>query len=351
MTASPGPTESNGGRTAAPRWYRVRILTVLIATSIAVAVLALAFWAYCLRMPGRSYDGEIRRAGSALSRALEADVRRLCGEFGARNGSNPAVYAAAAAWIERRFREAGVADVAVHAYDVGLARYANVEAIVRGTDLASEIVVVGAHYDAVAGTVGANDNASGVAALLALAERVAGSSLRRTLRFVAFANEEPPHFQTDAMGSLVYARGCRDRGERVVAMLSFDGIGFYDDAEGSQHYPDGLAVAFPSRADFVALVGDLGSRALVRRAIETFRAHATIPSEGAALPADLPGVGWSDHWSFWQAGYPALEITDTLPFRYAHYHTAGDTPEKLDYERMARVVEGVEAVVRDLASG
>jgi Zn-dependent M28 family amino/carboxypeptidase len=221
---------------------------------------------------------------------------------------------------------------------------------VGGTSRAAEIVVVGAHYDSVEGTRGANDNGSGVAALLAAARAFAQRSDRpaRTLRFVAFANEEPPYFQGSGMGSLVYARACRARGDRVVAMVSLETIGFYTDMPDTQHYPPPLGIAYPSTGNFIGFVGNVASRALVRRAISAFRETTRFPSEGAALPEWMPGVGWSDHWSFWQAGYPAIMVTDTAPFRYPHYHDASDLPDKLSYDRMARVVDGivVDGIVR-----
>jgi len=106
---------------------------------------------------------------------------------------------------------------------------------------------------------------------------------------------------------------------------------------------------YPSTGDFIGFVGNLSSRGLVRRAIGVFREHAQFPSEGAALPSWVPGVGWSDHWAFWQEGYPAIMVTDTAPFRYTHYHTGGDTIDKVDFRRFARVVSGLEPVIRELA--
>ena len=107
---------------------------------------------------------------------------------------------------------------------------------------------------------------------------------------------------------------------------------------------------YPSTGDFIGFVGNLSSRGLVRRAIGVFREHAQFPSEGAALPSWVPGVGWSDHWAFWQEGYPAIMVTDTAPYRYAHYHRESDTPDKIDYERTALVVQGLEHVVRALGA-
>jgi Zn-dependent M28 family amino/carboxypeptidase len=152
------------------------------------------------------------------------------------------------------------------------------------------------------------------------------------------------------MGSLVYARQCRQRNENIVAMLSLETIGYYSTAKGSQKYPFPVGLFYPSRGDFVAIVGNRANARLVRRCIASFRRQASFPSEGAALPGRLPGIDWSDHWSFWQAGYPGIMVTDTAPFRYPHYHTEQDTPDKLDYERLARVVAGLDKVLEDLAN-
>jgi len=334
--------------------FATRVLRIVVLLAGTFALLALGGWIYCVRMPGASFSGPApapTAAENELAARLEADVRHLCEVTPNRNWTDRQDYDAAATWIEQRFRDVGYPEVARHAYTARGETFHNLEVTLAGRANAAEIVVIGAHYDAVRGSVGANDNASGVAAVLALAARLRAAPLPRTVRFLAFANEEPPHFQTDDMGSLVYARACRARGDDVVAMLSFDGIGYYTDAEDTQHYPSVLGLAYPSRGNFIAFVGNPASRSLVHRVIEEFREHARIPSEAAVLPSALPGVGWSDHWSFWQCGYPALEITDTLPFRYAHYHKSSDTPDRLDYVRMARVVEGVEAVLRELAGG
>jgi Zn-dependent M28 family amino/carboxypeptidase len=209
---------------------------------------------------------------------------------------------------------------------------------------------VGAHYDSVVGSPGANDNASGVAGLLALARRFAGKPRGQTLRFVAFVNEEPPYFQTEEMGSLVYAKRCQARGDNISAMVSLETIGYFSDAPGSQKYPSaGLGFFYPSKGNFIGFVGNTRSRALLRSAVSAFKKERKLPCEGASLPAVIPGIGWSDQWSFWQCGYPAIMVTDTAPFRYPHYHSSTDTPDKLDYDRFALVVSGMEKVIAELA--
>jgi Zn-dependent M28 family amino/carboxypeptidase len=188
-----------------------------------------------------------------------------------------------------------------------------------------------------------------VAAVLELAYRLRSDAATENLCFVFFANEEPPYFQSDAMGSFVYARRCSEMHERVKAMLALETIGYYSDLAGSQSYPLGFDPGYPDRGDFLGFVSDLRSAELLRRVLKVFRDNASLPSEGGAAPALVPGVGWSDHWAFWQFGYPAIMITDTAPYRYPYYHSAEDTPDKLDYDRMGRAIVGLEAVLRELA--
>jgi Zn-dependent M28 family amino/carboxypeptidase len=223
----------------------------------------------------------------------------------------------------------------------------NIEVERRGS---GEIVVIGAHYDTVEDCPGANDNGSGTVALLALARCFAAANPERTLRFVFFVNEEPPWFQDEEMGSVRYARRCRERDEDVVAMMCFDTVGYFTDEPGTQEYPvRGLSAVYGDRGNYVGFVGNLESRDLVHEAVRAFRETATIPSRGAALFGSLPGVGWSDHWAFWESGYPGILVTDTAPFRYPHYHRSTDTPDQIRYEELARVVRGCERVVARLA--
>jgi Zn-dependent M28 family amino/carboxypeptidase len=226
----------------------------------------------------------------------------------------------------------------------------NIEATKTGTRRPDEVVVVGAHYDSMPGTPGADDNASGVAVMLELARLLADRPLDRTVRFVGFANEEMPFFKGEGMGSFVYAKAAAEAKTNVVAMLSLEMLGDYDDRPGSQDYPAPLSLFYPDTGNFVAFVGDTGARALVRRATALFRDNARFPSEALAGPASLPGVDFSDHWSFRQAGFPAIMVTDTAFYRNARYHEPTDTADTLDYERMARVTRGLVEVVAGLAS-
>jgi len=273
-------------------------------------------------------------------------VQMLAGKIGERNMLHYAQLNAAADFIEDSFSRAGL-HPRRDSYDVRGQGCHNIEAEIPGTR--PDIVLIGAHYDSVLGSPGANDNGSGVAALLALARRFAGKPAQQTLRFVAFVNEEPPYFLSGQMGSFVYAGRCKARGDRISAMISLETIGYFSDAPQSQTYPaPGLGVFYPTVGNFIGFVGNVHSRALLRRSIALFRKHAKIPSEGAALPSFVPGVSWSDQWAFWQHGYPGIMITDTAPFRYPHYHSATDTPDKLDYDRFALVVSGMQKVIQEL---
>ncbi|HSO30865.1 MAG TPA: M20/M25/M40 family metallo-hydrolase [Labilithrix sp.] len=318
-----------------------------------LAALVGGFLAYAMVMPGRSHRGPLPALapeGEALAARLRTDVTLLVGEDVERSQRAPGTLERTATLLASALREDGLA-VQRLPYASDAVTVVNVEAVLDGGARAREIVVFGAHYDTAAAAPGADDNASGVAALLAIARAVTQARLApaRTLRFVAFVNEEPPYFWNAEMGSLVYAKACKARGDDVVAMLSLETLGYYRDAPGSQKYPPIVSWFYPDRGDFVAFVGNLGSRGLVHDAIRTFRGAAAFPSEGAALPSFVTGVGWSDQWSFWQVGYPAVMVTDTAPFRNPNYHQPSDKPETLDYPRLARVTEGLVAVVKKLA--
>ena len=319
---------------------------------IALALLVIIFlvWIFGIRMPGRNIStaAKLDNAEIALRAELVADVQALAGDIGERNMSRYPQLLAAADFIESSLARSGFSPRR-DSYELRGRACHNIEVEIRGT--APEVFVVGAHYDSVFGSPGANDNASGVAALLALARRFAGKPCAQSLRFVAFVNEEPPYFQTEEMGSYVYAKGCRERGDRISGMISLETIAYFSDAPGSQKYPSaGLGFFYPRKGNFIGFASDTRSRSLLRAAVSAFRKTAKLPCEGASLPAIVPGIGWSDHWAFWQCGYPAIMITDTAPFRYPHYHERTDTPDKLDYDRFALVVSGMQRVIEILAS-
>jgi len=281
---------------------------------------------------------------------LHAHVEMLAGTIGERHMWRPGALRRAAEYIRETFALSGYAPAA-QTYEVHRMEVENLEASLDGSSKPAEAIVVGAHYDSVTDCPGANDNATGVAAVLELSRRFAGQPRPRTIRFVTFVNEEPPWFQTAAMGSLVYAREARRRGDRISAMLSLETIGYYSDEANSQRYPAPLNLLFPSTGNFVGFVSNVRSAGLLRRTVRAFSARTAFPVRSAAAPVTIPGVGWSDHWSFWQAGYPAVMVTDTAPYRYPWYHTPADTSDKISAERLAQVVDGLEHVVHVLAGG
>ena len=312
-----------------------------------------------MRMPGKNVSkaGPLSPDEIALREELRANVQKLAGEIGERNMWHYARLNVAADFIEDSFSRAGLR-TRRDSYETGGQPCHNIEAEIPGNG--AEIIVIGAHYDSVFGSPGANDNGSGAAAVLALAHRFGASETEgsaprstpnKTLRFVAFVNEEPPYFLSGEMGSQVYARRCKERGDKISAMISLETIGYFSDAPHSQTYPSpGLGLFYPKVGNFIGFVSNVQSRALLRRVVELFRKHAKIPSEAASLPAFIPGVSWSDQWSFWQHGYPAIMVTDTAPFRYPYYHSSNDTPDKLDYDRFTLVVSGMEKVIQELAN-
>jgi Zn-dependent M28 family amino/carboxypeptidase len=282
-----------------------------------------------ISMPGRSYQGP-RREPSGEERAVALRLRLHVASLAAAERNSD--LETAARYIEAAFGPGA-----------GSQEFQSAGRTVRNIETGAGSIIVGAHYDSVPGSPGADDNASGVAVLIELAR------MGLPARFVAFANEEMPYFLTSEMGSHAFAARARRRGEPINAMLSLEMLGYYRDEPGSQRYPAPLGVFYPNRGNFIAFVGDLGARRLVRRAVELFRARAQFPSEGVAAPGFIPGVTWSDHWSFRQHHYPAIMVTDTAFYRYPHYHLPSDTPEKLDYLRMARVTLGLAAVIKELA--
>ncbi|MCG6874507.1 MAG: M20/M25/M40 family metallo-hydrolase [Betaproteobacteria bacterium] len=280
--------------------------------------------------------------------ALRRHVEVLAGEIGERNVQRPEALRAAERYIAHAWANQGF-DVAPQRYTAAGVDCANLEVVIPGTSLSDEIIVVGAHYDTVAGSPGADDNASAVAALIEIARLASRVRPERTLKLVAFVNEEAPFFYWGDMGSGVYAKAARRRGDDIRAMFSLEMLGCYSDAPGSQTYPPLLKYFYPDRGDFIAFVSNLRSRRMLRAAIAAFRASSRFPCESAALPAWIPGVGWSDQLSFWRAGYPGVMVTDTAFHRYPHYHCPTDTPEKLDYLRLAQVTEGLAGAFLRLA--
>ena len=303
--------------------------------------------------PGKA-PGIEKPAGNAQS-TLERHVKKLAEAIGVRDGLHPDAERAAANYIEAEFRSISER-VSVQDYEIDGVAHRNLCLEIPGSVHGDEIVVVGAHYDTALGTPGADDNASGVAALIVLAQRFAAeasqSPPQRRLRFVAFSTEEPPYIRTPDMGSYRYAQLCSERGDKIVAMLSIEMIGYFSDEPGTQKGP------FPQVGNFLLFAGHSGNAQIIREARQTFVAASATPAEVVVLSKDLVvsspmalGANSSDQWSFWHFDYPGFMATDTANWRNPHYHKPSDSPEKLDYRRMVNVVDGLAAVLRRWTSG
>lgn len=289
---------------------------------------------------------------SELAERLRTHVDRLAGLIGPRPLAMPRMFHAAAAYVEQELAGAGY-DVARQNYSVGGEEVSNFIAELPGGTRRDEIVVVGAHYDTVPGTPGADDNASAVAVLIEVARRMRSMTPERTVRFVSFACEERPYCYTSDMGSRVYARECRVKGEKIVGMLCLEMVGYYSSEPRSQKVPPTIPRMFhwlfPQRGDFLAAVGNLKSWRLLRQFRRGFTRTVKFPLFSIALPERVQEIRRSDNSSFWDQGYPALMLTDTSFLRNANYHMASDTPDTLDYDRMAEVAVGVGGGVAWLA--
>jgi hypothetical protein len=359
MTHTSATTTSASVPTPQPKRRRFRWCTrgALIRLGILFALLgAIALWfsVGMFYMPGHTHQGPLpplTPTQTSIREQLRRDVEHLATTIGERSLNVPGNLTRAGEYLEAQFRAAGYSPTRQpYRESTSHLDCFNIEAVLPGTTKPGEIIVIGGHYDSVEGTFGANDNATGAAGVLALARALAGRKPARTIRFVEFVNEEPPYFKTDDMGSVVYAKACRQRGDNVVGMLCLETIGYYSDAPHSQQYPPPFSHLYPSTGNFIGFIGNYSSRALVKQRIGTFRATTPFPSEGAAVIEYRPELGFSDHWSFWQQGYPALMVTDTAMFRYRYYHTPGDKPDKIDFDRTARVVGGLVKVVENLAA-
>ncbi len=301
-------------------------------------------WLSSMQLPGKSFCGDLpplSEEQARLATELHQDLETLSVEIGPRHLGRPSALKQCHAYLVGELEKTGL-KVRQVSYSVDGHECHNVEAYQAGN---GGSLVVGAHYDSVPKCPAANDNGSGVAATLALARRLAGRENLPELRLVAFVNEEPPYFQTEEMGSWVYAKQLRKEGVHLDGMVSLETIGYYRTEPGSQHYPPPLNRLYPDRGDFIAFVSNIRSAPFLTRFLKAFRRLCQFPSQGAVLPANVPGADWSDHFGFWQEGYPALMVTDTAPFRYPFYHTPEDTLDKICLEETARLVDGLAKVL------
>ncbi len=326
----------------------VQIATVLLAL-IAVATLAgLGILAYAIVFPRQPYRGPLpplTEAEAALSQRLRRHVEAV-----ASRPHNLAHYAdleGAACHIERELVAMGLTPH-LQQYDVHGRPVRNIEVTLEPAPSSrretAATLVVGAHYDSPDESPGANDNGTGVAALLELARLLGGPDAperRRRLRLVFFVNEEAPYGKTELMGSLVHARSLAQSGERIDGMIALETLGHFSNVPGSQRFPFPFGLVYSNVGNFVAFVGLPRARGFVRRALRAFRTETAFPSIGGVAPGFLEGIDLSDHWAYDHCGFPAMMITDTAPFRNPFYHTRADLPATVDYESLARITLGL----------
>lgn len=280
---------------------------------------------------------------------LKKSVRVLASEIGSRSYMETQALEKVAFYIAEELNSYGY-EVGYQYYQYKGKTYKNIITELKGAKEPENIFIAGAHYDTVAGTPGADDNASAVAGLLELARLLKGTKLDKTVRFVAFTLEEPPVFMTKNMGSYVYAKSLKDKEENIEGMICLEMIGYFTDTPGSQSFPlPFMNIMFPDTGNFIALVGNLSSKSFLSRVMAGFKKGTALPVESLSAPAFVVGVNFSDHWSFGKFGYNAVMVTDTAFYRNRNYHKKTDTPETLDYARMTEVVIGLKSAIESLA--
>jgi hypothetical protein len=323
----------------------------LILGAVLVAFAGTLVW-YSIVFPRQPFNGPLPPLTSeetALSRKLREHVTAIASR--PHNIDLHADLEAAATYIEAKLTELGYAPQRQE-YTERDKPVRNIEVVIepseaKGGDV--ETYVVGAHYDSVGFSPGANDNGTGTAATLELARLLRDLKPREArLRLVFWVNEEYPFGKTPRMGSYIHASALKAKGERVAGAISLETIGYFSDEPGSQKFPSPFDLIYEDRGNFVAFVGLPGSRSFVHSALGAFRRNAAFQSIGGVAPDFIPGIGSSDHWSYHQMGYPSLMVTDTAPFRNPQYHRTTDLPETVDYDSLARVTKGVEGMLREL---
>lgn len=282
---------------------------------------------------------------------LKRIVRFISNEIGTRSFYQIDELDKTAKFIESEFDRCGY-EVFEQRFQFEGNEYRNIVVEVKGKKYPNKVLVIGAHYDTVAGTPGADDNASGIAGLIELARLFRKKTLDKTVRFVAFTLEEPPFFRSDDMGSYRYAKDLRKKGEDVEVMVSLEMIGYFSDKPKSQYFPATFFKWFyPDTGNFIMLVSNRDSKDVLGRIKDAFKKGTGLPVESMSSYSIVPGVDFSDHWSFYQFDYKAIMVTDTAFYRNPNYHRLGDGPDTLDYARMAEVVNGLASALGELATG
>jgi hypothetical protein len=284
-----------------------------------------------------------------IQKNLKKTVYRLSRDIGSRGYLQIDALQRTSDYIVSEMKRYGYA-VSLQPYQFQGNTYSNVSVEIRGKKSPGKILIIGAHYDTVTGTPGADDNASGIAGLLELTRLLYNRAFDKTLRFVAFTLEEPPLFRSKTMGSYVYARSLKRKGEDIDGMICLEMIGYFTDNPESQFFPlPFFRWFYPEQGNFITLVSNIQSKGFLNQIKRAFKKGTSLPVESISTVSVIPGIDFSDHRSFWKFGYNALMVTDTAFFRNPNYHGNGDTAETLDYERMAEVVLGLKSAIEERA--
>jgi len=324
----------------------VRILSLGVVTIIAfIFIQSSTFgWRIWSKEPMINY-----KENEELSMRLQQHVYKLSHEIGDRSVFKYKNLIQSRNYIRDQLESFGY-KVEFQTYNDGFygSKVDNVIATKEGINNEDEIVIVGAHYDT-CNNPGADDNGSAIAGLLELARLLFDSANNKTIKFIAFVNEEPPFFKTEQMGSRIYARNAKSKKENIRAVLILEMIGYYNDRPNSQRYPPLLGLFYPNKGNFISVVSNFSSSWLAKKIVSSFRGVTSFPLESIVTFSFVPGVDFSDHWSFWKEDYPAVMITDTAFYRYDYYHSKFDTYEKLNYQKMAEVVKGLKGSLEEIS--
>jgi Zn-dependent M28 family amino/carboxypeptidase len=316
-------------------------VSFLHRSQVAVVFLTVAF-AAC--QPRNDLDAVAARFPAGSPRGV---VEALATIDPPRSAAHPESLERAARFIAAQLTAAGLKPE-LQPFRVGSNQYFNVSALVGSGN--RKRIVVGAHYDVYGENPGADDNASGIAALLQIASKVASQSLPLDVELVAFALEEPPYFGSENMGSVHHARALARSGTQVAVMFSLEMLGYYSDEPGSQKYPQPhLANYFSTTGNYIAVLGLSDDAQLLEQIRKAMSAATDLKAFTLSGPPDFPGISQSDHFNYWRQGFPAVLVTDTANFRNPHYHQDSDKPETLDYVRLQKAADAVHAAVVDVA--
>lgn len=289
-------------------------------------------------------DAQARTVTFADPATLSRYVHTLAGEHAKRQVAYPQHLEAAAKYIEAELKKLGLSSTSQEFKAEGQT-YRNI-IVQLGQDASKGVTVVGAHYDVAGDQPGADDNASGVAGLLELARLLSKQQLKNKVELVFYTNEEPPFFRTPYMGSAIHAASMRTKGEHASLMISLECIGYFSDQPGSQSHPVRLLNAvYPTVGNFIALVGFYEDGAVARQVKSSMQAATQLPIHSINAPGFVVGVDFSDHLNYHNEGFVGMMLTDTAFFRNKAYHTPQDTADRLDYVRMAEVVNAAHAAV------